>query len=340
MKIGLETIVSHFPENVVTREDYSYLDPVIPEDLKERFRGADQLRRNTDEDAAESMGEIVARKALDSAGLKTSDIDFIIAGSFGGKYVFPLVGTWIHHALGFSDEVPVLNMQNCCAGFVDGCHVAESLIRSGMYKRVLVVMVTAWMARGSAIDPTGPMIKNFGDGSGAAIVSSQNLKCEFLSYHNRTVGELYNHMCFSLKPNQNPELTEISGAKTDMGNYLWADDWFFGWQEREGKSYAIDVIEKAVKKANLTLSDVDKVVIHQADYLLYDNWMKGGEERGVSKDKWKETYHKYANIGNVDIAPNLVELWESGEIKNGSILAFFAPGAGGHTPCMIIRWLV
>jgi 3-oxoacyl-[acyl-carrier-protein] synthase III len=68
--------------------------------------------------------------------------------------------------------------------------------------------------------------------------------------------------------------------------------------------------------------------------------LKGGEEAGISRDKWKETWNKYGDIGNVDMVPNLEELWQGGKIGKGSVIALFPPGGGGHTPCMIIRWLV
>jgi 3-oxoacyl-[acyl-carrier-protein] synthase III len=125
-----------------------------------------------------------------------------------------------------------------------------------------------------------------------------------------------------------------------MGNYLFADDYFYGWQERIGKDFAVEGIKKALKEANLTLSDLDMVVIHQTISALIERWIKGGEEVGIGRDKWKETWNKYGNIGNVDIVPNLEELWHEGKITKGSIIALFPPGGGGHTPCMIIRWLV
>lgn len=340
MKVGLETVVSYLPEMVHKRSDFSYLDPVIPEEQREMFRGADELRRLKDDDAMEILAEKVARKALDSAGLTTSDIDFIISGNIGGKYILPMVGTYIHHKLGFSEETPVLNIQNVCASFIDSCHVAWDLILSGEYKRILVVMVTAIVTKGWGIDQTHPMATNFGDGAGAAIVSSQNLKCEFLSYYNQTFGEIYEHLTMDLRPPAHPELQEKAGVQaTTMGNYLWAGKWLFEYQQQVGKGFAIDSIKKALKKAKLALSDLDMVVLHQAQDIFHEPWKEGGVEAGVSRDKWKETYHKYGDVGNVDIALNLAELWGKGQIAEGSIMALFAPGLGGHTPCMIIKWL-
>jgi len=342
MKVGLETVVSYFPETVMKREDFSYLDPVIPKGMERIFRGPDEFRRLRDSNAVEIMGEKVAEKALKCAGLKPSDVDFIIAGNLGGKYVIPMVGTWVHHQLGFLQETPVLNTQNCCAGFVDACNVAWNLIRGGEYKRVLVVMVTAWDTRGGglATDQTTPMGKLFGDGAGAAVVSSQNLKCEFLSYDNRTFGELYHHMASELRPPEHPELLPEYANQVRMGSYLWADQWFVEWQQRDGKGFAIEGIKTALKKANLSLQDLNLVIIHQAQDVIHEPWIEGGDEEGVSREKWKETWNKYGNIGNVDIAANLVELYEEGQIPKDSIIALFPPGGGGHTPCMIIKWLV
>ena len=340
MKVGLETVVSHFPETVLKRSDFSYLDPVTPEEAREIFKGPDEIRRLKDDNAVEILAERAVRKALDSAGLTTSDIDFIIAENIGGKYIIPMVGTYIHHKLGFNEETPVLNIQNVCAGFIDGCHIAWDLLLSGEYKRILVIVVTAIATKGVGADQTSPGANSFGDGAGAAIVSSQNLKCEFLSYHSRTFGELYEHMTVELRTPEHPELQEKAGVKaTTMGNYLWAGPWFFEWQQRVGKGFALEGIDKALKKANLTLSDLDMVIPHQCGDFLLEWWMEGLEEAGVSRDKWKETWNKYGNVGNVDIAMNLAEFWEKGQIAKDSIIALFAPGLGGHTPCMIIKWL-
>ena len=78
IKVGLETVVKEMPETIIKGTDYSYLEPLIPEILKGRLRFPEEIRRMKDENAAEILSETVAKKALDSAGLTTSDIDYII----------------------------------------------------------------------------------------------------------------------------------------------------------------------------------------------------------------------------------------------------------------------
>jgi 3-oxoacyl-[acyl-carrier-protein] synthase III len=337
MKVGLETVVSYFPETIIRREDFAHIDAVTPPAMAKLFKGPDEIRRSKDYNAVEIMGQRVAKKALDKAGLLPSDIDFILAGNLGGKNVVPMVGTKIHHELGFPEETPVVNIQNCCAGFIDACNVAWNLLKAGEYKRVLIVMVTAWATGGWDVDQTSPLAKQFGDGSAAAIVSAQNLKCEFLSYVNKTVGSLYDHLAWDFRRTMHPEFLTGPTAQRSVGMYLWGDEAFLEWAQ--DKRIAIDCIEKALKKANLKVSELGMIFFHQAQDVFFERWMEGAEEAGVSKDKWKETWNRYGNIGNVEVASNLAEWWEKGQIPKGSIIAFWVPGGGAHIPCMILKWL-
>src|SRR4030042_5809724 len=177
VKVGLETVVSEIMGTVVRAKDQAYLEPVVPEPLKGKLRFPDEIRRFRSNDAAEILAEKAAKKALDKAGLKPSDIDYIISNNCGGKYTIPMVGTYIHHKLGCGKETPVLNISNACASFVDGCQVAWNIILGGRYKRILVVTVSAWETIGGQMraDLTDFLRVLMGDGAGAGIVSSQNL---------------------------------------------------------------------------------------------------------------------------------------------------------------------
>lgn len=342
MKIGLETVVSDFPETVMKGADYSYLEPVIPEMLRGRFRGPVEIRRFKDNDAAEILAERVTKKALDSAGLKVEDIDYIICNNCGGKNTVPMVGSYIHWKLGFPEETPVLNISNACASFVDGCDVAWNFILAGRYKRILLVTVSAWETPGGQgrVDLTDPMSSVMGDGAGAAIISSQNLKCEFLSYYNRTFSYVYDYCGADLRQPANPEVKHPGDPQPPLSAYMYGTPQFFEWWQRIGEQFGIDGVSGALKLANLSLSDLDLVVFHQPVDMLYDPWIDGAEKAGLSRDKWKHTWDKYGNTSNAVIPINLAEFWEEGDLKKDMIMAWITIGAGGHAPTMIVRWLV
>jgi len=341
MKVGLETVVSEFEGKVIKDTDYSYLDPVIPEELRGIFKLPKESMRFKNDDAAEILAEKVARKALDRARLGPADVDYIIANNCGGKYCVPMVGTYVHWKLGFGVETPILHVSNACASFVDACNIAWNLILAGKYERILVVTVSAWETKGGQVraDLTDPMSAAMGDGAGAAIVSSQNLKCEFLSYYNRTFGELYDLSGGDLRPPAHPEMKQAAD-QPPVSNYMYGTQAFFEWWQRVGERFGIDGISGALKKANRTLSDLDMVIFHQPADMLYDMWIAGAAKAGLSEDKWKHTWDKYGNVSNAVVPVNLAEFWEKGELKKDSIIALLTIGAGGHAPTMIIRWVV
>ncbi len=343
MKVGLETVVHWLPETVIKREDMAYLRPYIPPAEQEnQYRystaGPDEFRRLRDENAVEIMAVNVARKALDHAGLAPSDIDFIISANIGGRRPFPMVGTYLHREVGFPRETTVVNIQNFCAGFIDGINLAWNLVLSGRHQRVLVVVVTAETCK-VGIDQTNPLARFMGDGAGAAVVSTQNLKYEFLSYTNRTYGERYEHTYMDLMPVSNPELIEQAGMESDLGIFLYNDGWVFTF-EPLGETLAANGIQEALAAANLNIADLDLVFVHHPGEAIQGPWIEGGIKAGISAEKWKpvsEGWHALGNCGNVDVAWGLAEFTETGRISQGAIVALFAPGLGGHMPGMIIK---
>jgi 3-oxoacyl-[acyl-carrier-protein] synthase-3 len=341
IRVGLEAVAQDIQGDIVTPKDQEYLLPTVPEFLRATFQFPKEIRRFRNEDAAEILAENVSRKVLDQAGLKPSDIDYIISNNCGGKYTVPMVGSYIHWKLGFPIEVPVLNISNACASFVDGCEVAWNLIKAGKYKRILVVMVSAWETIGGQCrtDLTNAQAAMMGDGAGAAIVSTENLKCEFLSHYNRTWPETYD-MCGG-KP-KTPDIPDLPGApkQPPFTVYMYGTPEFFMWWQKVGERFAIDGINGALAKANLTLKDLDVVIFHQPADLLYDVWMWGAEKEGVSKDKWIHTWHKYGNLSNAVVPVNLAEFWAAGKFRKDMIQTWITIGAGGHAPTMVVKWLV
>ncbi|MDP6737027.1 MAG: 3-oxoacyl-[acyl-carrier-protein] synthase III C-terminal domain-containing protein [Nitrospinaceae bacterium] len=333
-KIGIEAIVSFMPDAVVTQEDFSYLKPVMPED----FPCPEEMRRIKDVDAVEQLAVAVADRALKKAGLTAADCDLIIANQCGGKYVGPMVGTYVHNTLGFSANTPVFNVQNCCSSLVEGLYLAWNLIRSGAHKRALVFAVSAWDAdAGWGVDRTSPVAATMGDGAGAMIVSTENLKGEFLAYSTRTYGDLYEYMVAEFAPSENPELEPV-GRPARTASFR-VDPRMFEWFEKNGEDLIRDTMGDALEKAGLGFPDIDFVFPHQCFRAALDVWSEALEKLGVSRDKWVESFDRFGNIGAVDVAPNLEEMDDKEGMPAGSIIAMFVPGGGGHTPTLLCRWL-
>lgn len=161
MSIGIETIVSYFPEAKVTDKDYAYLKPVMPEWMSMPR----EKRRFADPHANEIMVGKVAEKALASAHLEPKDIDLIVCQCFGGRFIAPALAGFLHNKLGFRRKTPAWNIQDICASFLDGCEIASNSIKAGGdYKRALVVAVSALETGGWGVDTSGPAAAILGMG--------------------------------------------------------------------------------------------------------------------------------------------------------------------------------
>ena len=336
MNTGFETIVSYFPERTVSAADYAHVQSLMPSWMSMPR----EKRRLPDPHANEIMVLKVAERALASAQLQPADIDLIVCQSFGGRFIVPGLAGYLHKHLGFRRQTPAWNIQDICASFLDGCEIASTAIRSrGDYRRALVLAVSALETGGWGIDTTHPTAAILGDGATAAVVSAERLRGEFLAYNSETYGEIYAAAALGFDQPLRPEVARDTDwvLNRACGPRLGQD--FDDLLKTVLSEMVIDALTNASRKADINLSEIDIVVAHQAFSGLMQVWQEAMEPLGVPADHWRSTWDKYGNVGACDIGATLADLIERGELASGSVVALFAPGGGGHTPTIIMRWL-
>ena len=113
------------------------------------------------------LGTTAALAALDMAGLSPNDIDLIILATSTPDYLggFPSTACVVQQKLGITNECAALDVQAVCSGFVYAVSVADSFIKSGMHKRVLVIGAEVFSRILDFNDRTTCVL--FGDGAGA-----------------------------------------------------------------------------------------------------------------------------------------------------------------------------
>jgi len=350
MKVGFETIATYLPAEVLNvREHYSYLEPAItrmPEPEQERLRRAApvQVRRLKDVSAAEIMAVGAARKALDNSGLTAADIDGLLITQTGGKQFMPLLGSYVHLNLGLRVDAIVRNIVDDNVSALDACYVAWNLIRSGECSRVLVVGVAAQIGgqTGFGVDLTDPLAQNYGDGAAAAVVSAQNLRCEFLAYHFETYavksgpGGTLTGNFGRVRPLANPDLAVKAGVEDKNGAYLVLEDPLFD-QVAGRKGFITETLERALKKAGLGLPDVDLVIAPHIGY-LEPGWKADLEAAGLSPDIFRNLKDKYGNMAVADVLVDLAEFGGEGQIPRDSVVALWVPCPGVQLAVLILRW--
>ena len=151
----------------------------IPVHYIEKLTGVKQVfHRNANENTSD-LALAAAKLALDRAGLKISDIDLLIFASASQDLIEPATSHIVAAQLG-ATRLPVFDVKNACNSFMNGMQVANSFIRSGTYRRVLIVsgetpsMAIRWNNR-----DRDQFLESFAgfsmsDGGGAMVLAATN----------------------------------------------------------------------------------------------------------------------------------------------------------------------
>src|SRR5690606_22780489 len=217
----------YVPETVITNAWLSTQMDTNDEWITERTGIKERRWIDASKDTVANMAAKATRVALDRAGLKEKDIDFIVFATITPDYFFPGSGVLLQRELGL-EGIPALDIRNACSGFIYALSVGDQFIKTGMYKTVLVV--------GAEIQSTALDVSTrgrntaviFGDGAGVAILRPSD-KPGILSTHLQSDGkfaeELYVRDPGSSRPNserQPEQITDTSTFKVVMnGNQVF-----------------------------------------------------------------------------------------------------------------------
>ena len=159
---------SYLPEKIMTNADWEKIVETSDEWIFSRT-GIKQRHVAADNQATSDMIVEAAKKAIDDAKIDKNDIDLIIVGTITPDNAYPSTANWVQKKLGIA-PIPSFDISAACSGFVYGLTIANSMIKSGIAKTVLVAgaetMTKAlnWQDRNTCV--------LFGDGAGASILTA------------------------------------------------------------------------------------------------------------------------------------------------------------------------
>ncbi|MCM3595247.1 ketoacyl-ACP synthase III [Metabacillus idriensis] len=308
MSAGIIGIGRYNPDRVVTNADLEKIMDTSDEWIRTRT-GIEERRLADDETDTSDMAYYAAQKAIENAGLTAEDIDMILVATVTPDQPFPSVACMLQEKLG-AKKVAAMDLSAACAGFMYGLITAQQFIETGAYKNVLVVgveklsKITDWDDRNTAV--------LFGDGAGAAVVSSVTTGKGFLAFELGSDGSGGKHL-------YQDEKLIMNGREV------------FKFAVRQMGESSVNVIEKA----GLKKEDVDYLIPHQANIRI----MEAARERlELPVEKMSKTVHKYGNTSAASIPISLVEELEAGTIKDGDVLVMVGFGGGLTWGAIAMRW--
>ncbi len=261
-----------------------------------------------------------ARLAIEAAGVDAGTIDLIVLATATPDQTFPATATKVQAMLGIDDCV-AFDVAAVCSGFLYAVQVADSMIRTGVHRRALVIGAETFSRILDWEDRTTCVL--FGDGAGAIVLeaddsdSGQGILATRLHADGRHNGLLY--------VDGGPSTTGTVGKLRMKGKEVF----------RHAVVNLAAVMGESLALAGLTSDDVDWLVPHQANARILDATAR---KLGLSPDKIVVTVDQHANTSAASVPLALDTAVRDGRIRRGDLVVLEAMGGGFTWGAAVVRW--
>jgi 3-oxoacyl-[acyl-carrier-protein] synthase-3 len=327
---AIAALGAHVPARVVTNADLTQWMETSSEWIEQRT-GIRERRWVEPGVGASDLAYEATQKALSKAGWQASDIEAIVYATLSPDHNFPGDGCFLGARLGIPG-VPALDVRNQCSGFIYGLSVADAWIKTGQYKRVLLV--------GAEVHSTGIDVSTrgrdvaviFGDGAGAALLEATDDPSRgVLSTHLHADGRYAKDLWVEAPASRyQPRLTAEMMAE-------WKH--FPKMDGAKVFKHAVvrmpEVVREALSKNGVGPSDLKLFIPHQANLRIAEAVQKSLE---LADEQVWNNIQKYGNTTAASIPLCLEEGVERRGVARGDLVMLAAFGAGFTWASALIRW--
>lgn len=269
------------------------------------------------------MAAEASKKAIESSGLKPEDIDLILASTCSPDFYYPCLSCLVQHEVG-AVNAAAYDVNAACTGFIMALDAASRYLQDGDYKNILVVASERLAPHCDYTDRTASIL--FGDGAGAAVVTASDKPMySYISAKGDYFKALY---CQCDHTDANCPLLEEDSVLSGLLD-TDAKRRYLQMNGKEVYKFAVDAmgdaVDKALKKAGMTMDDIDLVIPHQANLRIIQSAVKA---MGITLDKVYVNLEKHGNTSSACIPTCLDELVRDGVIKEGMKICLVGFGAG------------
>ncbi|MCP5379011.1 MAG: ketoacyl-ACP synthase III [Novosphingobium sp.] len=301
---------SALPRRLVTNADLAQELDTSDEWIVERT-GINQRYIADESETTSSLAIGAARRALDAAGIDGKTIDLIVLATATPDQTFPATATKVQAALGANGGI-AFDVAAVCSGFLYGLGVADSMLRTGMAKRALVIgaetfsRILDWEDRGTCV--------LFGDGAGAFVLQAEEVEQDgpgILATRLHADGD-HNQLLYV---DGGPSTTQTVGKLRMKGREVF----------RHAVVNLASVLEEVLDDVGLSPADIDWVVPHQANERILDATAR---KLDLPPERVIKTVGLHANTSAASVPLAFDHGLRDGRIKPGDLVMLEAMGGG------------
>lgn len=314
---------SYLPEQVVTNAQLAARIDTSDEWIVQRT-GIRERHIAAEGEFTSHLALKAAQAALSDAGIDAQSIDLIVLATSTPDNTFPATAVAVQHGLGINHGA-AFDLQAVCSGFVFALATADNFLRTGAFKRALVIgaetfsRILDWNDRGTCV--------LFGDGAGAVVLEAQEQPGKaatdrgLVTTHLRSDGR---HKA-KLYVDGGPSSTQTVGHLRMEGREVF----------KHAVGMITDVIVDAFEATGFNADSIDWFVPHQANKRIID---ASAHKLHIAPEKVVLTVDRHGNTSAASIPLALSVARKDGRIKRGDLILLEAMGGGFTWGSALVRW--
>jgi 3-oxoacyl-[acyl-carrier-protein] synthase-3 len=321
----IQGLGSYLPDRVLTNADLERMVDTTDEWIISHT-GIRERRIAADHQATSDLALAAGQRALEDAGVDAASLDLVIVTTVTPDHFFPATACIVQDKIG-ARSAGAFDLVSGCTGFVYGLGVASQFIENGAMDYVLVVSaeklscITDWTDRATCV--------LFGDGAGAAVVGPGDGHQGVLAFVLESYGE---HGDLLVVP--------AGGSRLRIDEQVLArHDDCLRMEGPELFKLAVrgipEISEKVISQAGLDSSDIDWVIMHQANIRIIES---AARRLSIPDDRVVINVDKYGNTSAASMAIALDEVYRQGKLRPGDNILLVGFGAGFTLGAAIVRW--
>jgi 3-oxoacyl-[acyl-carrier-protein] synthase-3 len=310
---------SALPKRLVTNAELAAQVDTSDEWIVERT-GIHQRYIADDTETTSSLAIEASRKALEMAQIDAASIDLIVLATATPDQTFPSTASRVQAALGCTGG-PAFDVAAVCSGFLYALGVADSMLRTGMAKRALVIGAETFSRIIDWEDRTTCVL--FGDGAGAFVLEAADVAADgpgIISTKLHADGD-HNQLLYV---DGGPSTTQTVGKLRMKGREVF----------RHAVVNLAQVLEEVLGEAGISAAELDWVVPHQANARILDATAR---KLGLPAEKVIKTVEQHANTSAASVPLAYDVAVRDGRIKPGDLVMLEAMGGGFTWGASLLR---
>lgn len=325
MRARLVATGSAVPTRVLRNADLERMVATSDQWIRERT-GIHERRVVPEGMASSDLGTDAARAALAAGGWDAAELDLILVATCTPDMPLPSTACLIQRNLKARRAV-AFDLAAACSGFLYGLSVADLYVRSGTYRRVLLVGTEVMSAIMDWTDRSTCVL--FGDAAGAVLLEPSPDDRGVLSTHLHSDGDLWDLVCVYGGGSRMPASEKMLAERQQ----------YMRMKGGETFKVAVKTLEAAAREAlianELDVKDVDLFIPHQANLRILTAVM---ERLGLEPDRAFINMDRYGNTSAASIPLALDQAVHAGRVQPGSRILMVAFGSGLTWASAIVRW--